>query len=535
MFDIMIIDDDCQVRERLKSIIDWQNLPIRLVCEAGDSETAEELYLIHRPKIIITDISIPIISGLDLAAKLQKEDPEIQFIVITGYNDFDFVRKSVDVGAVDLLSKPIFPDAINKSIEKAISFFQKKQSEKSSVEFLEHLIANNLPQMQEAFLANLICNPPDINADLYAQFEQLNIPCKTPFYAVIMLAVNSPQQNTFSPETMLLLLKDTLSANLLSAGFQIVSFVDSHTRLNCVVGSDSENPDNEIEEIVTRTHEEMLFMANMKIFAGIGSTVNSLSKLHESRSGALTALNYQCVLGDDSIMHIKNMERMDTIFHEQGSVFTYLIRMFRENNFQALSSALKNHVLILTQCNGEDSHEIQLFLFEYVQSITNEALRLGVMMERIEAYIPTMIQLMQKGNIQVQVDHTLQLTEQIMKSLSQRQTSESNHLIHMATDFIKQNITDENLCLESVSDHIGLSRIYFCKLFHQVEGISFSSYLKRERINKAKDLLSNTNLKVFEVSNAVGFSNAKYFSFAFKQTVGLTPGDFQKLPHNSSG
>lgn len=531
MFDIMIIDDDSQIRERLKSIIDW-NLPIRLVCEAADSETAEELYLIHRPKIIITDISIPIISGLDLAAKLQKEDPELQFIVITGFNDFDFVRKSVDVGAVDLLSKPIFPDAINNSIKKAISYFQKKQEEKSSVAFLQRLVSKNLPQMQETFLANLISNPPDPNANLQAQFQQLNIPCNGPYYAVIMLAMQSTSQSPVSPETMLLLLRDTLSANFIASGYQIVSYVDSHTRLNCVVGSDLERPDNDIEEIVTRTHEQMLFMADSKIFAGIGPTVSALNQLYESRSGALTALNYQCVLGDDSIMHFKNMERMDTIFHMQEGIYAYLLRMFRENNFQALSTALSNHVMILAQYNGENNQKIQHFLFEYVQTITNEALRLGLTMERIDAYIPTMIQLLQKDDLKTQVEHTLRLTEQVMKSLSQRHTSESNHLINMAKEFIAQNISDENLCLESVSDHIGLSRIYFCKLFHQVENISFSAYLKRERINKAKQLLTNTNMKIFEVSDAVGFSNAKYFSFAFKQAVGLTPGDFQKRPRD---
>lgn len=532
MFDIMIIDDDIQIRERLKSIIDWNGLPIHLVCEAADSETAEELYLIHRPKIIITDISIPIISGLDLAAKLQKEDPELQFIVITGFNDFDFVRKSVDVGAVDLLSKPIFPDAINNSIKKAVSYFQKKQEANSSVAFLQRLVSKNLPQIQETFLANLISNPPDPNANLQAQFRQLNIPCTGPYYAVVMLALQPSSQSDVSPETMLLLLRDTMSANFIAAGYQVVSYVDSHARLNCVVGSDREHPDNDIEEIVTRTHEHMLFLADSKLFAGIGPTVNALDQLYESRSGAMTALNYQCVLGDDSIMHFKNMERMDTIFHMQEGIYAYLLRMFRENNFQALSTALSNHVMIMAQYNGENHQKIQHFLFEYVQTITNEALRLGLTMERIDAYIPTMVQLLQKDDLNMQVEHALRLTEQIMKHLSQRHTNESNHLINMAKEFISQNLGDENLCLESVSDHVGLSRIYFCKLFHQVENISFSAYLKRERINKAKYLLQNTNMKIFEVSDAVGFSNAKYFSFAFKQTVGITPGDFQKLPRD---
>ena len=116
----------------------------------------------------------------------------------------------------------------------------------------------------------------------------------------------------------------------------------------------------------------------------------------------------------------------------------------------------------------------------------------------------------------------------MLKALNGRKNGESNHLMRLAKAYISEHLGDENLCLESVSEHIGLSRIYFCKLFHQMEGTSFSSYLKQERIEKAKNLLLTTNLKVFEISCAVGFSQAKYFGYVFKQAVGLTPVEFQR-------
>ena len=528
MFDIMIIDDDLQVRERLKSIIDWDSLPIRLVCEAADSDTAMELYLVHRPKIIITDISIPIISGLDLAALLQKEDPEIQFIVITGFNDFELVRRSVDVGAVDLLSKPIFPDVINQSLKKAVSHFRKLQEDKSSVSALKRLVEKNLPQMQETFMINLIQKPPEDLSRLDAQMKLLEIPCSGPYFAVIMMAVQVHPESETGHETQLMLLRDTLSSNIQEAGFQHFSFIDMHSRINCIVGSTNREPDNAIEEILTRTHEQMQFLVNAKVLIGIGPTVDSPAKLNESRSGAMTALNYQCILGSTSVMHFKNMEKMDTVFHTQETIHGYLLQMFRENNTHAISEAINNHVALIRAYGDESTQRITHFLFEYVQNITNEALRLGLTLDRIESYIPTVVQLIQNSNPLRSVNDVLLLTEHIMNCVFQRQTNESNHLISMAKEYINQNLDNEQLCLEAASDHVGLSRIYFCKLFHQVEGISFSNYLKQTRIEKAKHLLLSTNLKVFEISNAVGFSNAKYFSFAFKQATGLTPLEFQK-------
>ena len=138
MFDLMIIDDDVYVRERLKAMIKWDSLPVRLVCEAGDGETAKELYSIYHPKIVITDIMIPIISGLDLVAEIIKEDPELLVIVVTGYNDFEFAKRALALGAFNLLSKPVFEDAINENLQNAVAHLEKRRKEKSSYTALHY-------------------------------------------------------------------------------------------------------------------------------------------------------------------------------------------------------------------------------------------------------------------------------------------------------------------------------------------------------------------------------------------------------------
>ena len=218
---------------------------------------------------------------------------------------------------------------------------------------------------------------------------------------------------------------------------------------------------------------------------------------------------------------------MDTGFHTPEEVHNYLLKLFRENNLEGLTSAIENHVAVLSAYGNNHNRRIRNFLFEYVQNITSEALRLGLSVERFDKYLPTIMHLMQE-NCAKSLKEVLQLTEQILDCINGRKNGESHHLMKMAKRYISEHLGDEKLCLESVSDYIGLSRIYFCKLFHQMEGVSFNTYLKQERIALAKKLLLTTNMKVFEVSNAVGFSQAKYFSYVFKQSVGLTPAEFQK-------
>ena len=117
---------------------------------------------------------------------------------------------------------------------------------------------------------------------------------------------------------------------------------------------------------------------------------------------------------------------------------------------------------------------------------------------------------------------------QLFVLLYQQHTDNKNQLIQLAKKYIAENIGNPDLSLDTVSSYIGLSRVYFCELFHKEEGISFSTYLNNERISKACKILSSTSKKVSEVSTEVGYSNAKYFNYVFKRITGLTPLDYRK-------
>ncbi len=207
----------------------------------------------------------------------------------------------------------------------------------------------------------------------------------------------------------------------------------------------------------------------------------------------------------------------------------HLRERFRENDFLGITEAMKGYLAKLI-VSKKDPVDIERFLFAYLKNITNESLRIGVSLERFESYVPAVVCLMQSDSPACAVA-SLQLTEQIMKHISVHRSTESNHLLNMAKDYISTHLNDPSLNLEAVSGYVGLSRVYFCKLFHQMEGVSFNMYLKHQRIEKAKQLLLTTNMKVFEVSNAVGFSHAKYFGSVFKEAVGQTPVEYQKSVH----
>lgn len=208
-----------------------------------------------------------------------------------------------------------------------------------------------------------------------------------------------------------------------------------------------------------------------------------------------------------------------------------MLELFRENRSEELKNNIEAHVAGLLACGKNGQRLVQHFLFEYIQSITTECLAHGISIERFESYVPAVVLLMKADNKRC-LEEVYRLTDQVLRSASISETSESYLLIKKAKEYIREHLSDKDLCLETVSDHVCLSKSYFCKLFsQQLGGAGFNSYLNRQRIEKAKQLLSNTDLKIFEISDAVGFSHARYFNKVFKQIVGLTPSEFRHHTH----
>lgn len=526
MYGVMLIDDDQNVVERMKSIIDWPGLSLEFSCEAGDSETAIEQFLLCRPKIIVTDINIPIINGLELARELLKEDAELRFIVITGYNEFDMVRQSIDIKAVSLLGKPLTRAELNGSLEKAIRQLDELHQAKVSRAALQQLVKSNLPQMQELFLAGLLRKKPKNTALIPAKVAQLCLPLTGPRYIAVVMSVSTAADRMDNRDAVTLLLKSTILDGLSDIGCTAFAFTDAHYRLNCVVNAPDGLSDEQVEDALIKARSHMRYEQDAELFAGIGPTVRGLPDLYVSYSGAIMALNYQSVLGSETITHYKNLERFDTL-SEPNPLCGHLVKLFRAGDGEELKRAITGHTAYLTSYRQENERLVNNFFIEYVTAVINEALRMGVDRQNMAGCGDILLRLFQKNSAESSLHDVLELTSTLIDQVAAQRIDNTNHLILLAKRFILDHLNDPGLDLERVSNHIGLSRIYFCKLFRQAEGCNFSAYLKNERVNLAKKLLQTTNMKVFEVSAATGFSSPKYFTFVFKQAVGLAPLEFQ--------
>jgi len=380
-----------------------------------------------------------------------------------------------------------------------------------------------LVHLQEAFLADLVSKKPDAPELVEIKAKQLKLPLHGPVFVVGRIAFRNigVERNRWGAARYLL--RQLLYECADTLGMEVYAFPDLEGRLECVFSTEDASPNCRLEQLLTRLSDKIRAAYNMEIVAGIGSAVSTLEELYISDKSALTALQYQNLLNKDRVVHYIDLQSMGVLSH--APVYDHIRNLFRLRKVEELGEFIRTHSTRV----GDDQNYQPGFLFECIAIITGEALNAGFQMQQMENCANVMMKVFQSRDAQESTDAVVELTEQLIKKICAKNASNSGWLITVAKEYIQKNMSNDQLNLEQVSNHVGLSRIYFCKRFHQLEGISFSNYLKEVRIEKAKQLLSGTNMKVFEAGCAVGLSNPKYFSYVFKRATGQTPLEFQKL------
>lgn len=517
MADIMLIGSDGASRQKLHKRLLGLNADVRIICEAEDFSAAMEQYLLHYPQIVVADMSVDSSYGLELVTHLQKRDPQAQFLLLSE-RPLNLTGLDVDSNRVSVLPKNFSSEELSLAVFGAINRMQQDRFRQDHIMDQSGLSATNLSHLQEWFLSELELKKPEMPHTLAARARQLQLPLEGPYYISVSLRFEASLIIDTLWGAAHYLLRELLYDLVRSTELSVYAFLNNQGRISCVFSSRNEHPEDELEDLLMRLINISRTSYDVEVVAGVGPVVKGLEKLYQSRAGAVSAVKYQSMMLDSEVVHYRDLEKLGVL--SATPVYDHVRTLFRMRKQQELMQFMRAH------CS--DPKKTTSFLFDYITILTDEAIRAGVEDRQLEDCAVVMLRIFRAENLSSVMEAVESLTEQLLKQILARQTTNTNQLMSMAKEYILEHLDNDQLNLEQVSQYVGLSRIYFCKRFHQSEGISFSNYLKNIRIKRAKQLLEKKRMKISEVGSAVGFSNPKYFSFVFKQATGLTPLEYQK-------
>lgn len=513
---LLIADDEKLTREGLISSIDWTSLGITEIYQADDGIHGLELAKETHPDIVLSDIRMPRLDGIDMAAELKKLFPEINIIFMSGYSDKEYLKAAIKLKAISYVEKPIDPSEIREAVLEALK--NKKTQDANSDAKKEH------HDYASSSLARSLIHPNfGTKEEILHSFHKLSFSIheSTVFYT-LLFSFKKPLAE--SPTHLLSGFFTDFHTLLTDHGFSEIHGIKQEHYLIYHIFSDIVS--KHTLELLSSKAAFLLEALENDFFLSIGKGVQEVTKIYESYQAAVLQLQ-------------------TGFYHPYGSIFFPESVSLNLGNFSSVPLSVEDFKAYLSQKDPQINDRIEAmydtlqksknvlpnhikdFYYQLISAV-HEAyhlLQLPIPEERYEEVniFETVFHCGTLAEIHALLQHELSVFFQQAELFKEESTQ-----ITAIKSFIASHYQDDTLSIKDLSDHVFLSTSYICTLFKSETGQTLNQYITLYRIEKAKRLLADPRYKVADISSKVGYSDGNYFGKTFKKIVGLSPTEYQE-------
>jgi len=528
---VFLVEDEVVVREGIKNSIDWENNGLYFSGEASDGELAYPMIQKEKPDIVITDIRMPFMDGLQLARLVKKEMPWVKIVILSGYGEFEYAKEAIDIGITQYLLKPISKQELTKCLITIRDNIIAEQNEHAAYDKYKTEIKEYYAGDVRRLFYDIVSGTSP-QEDIIERGKKLNLELEAKAYNIILYMIKEGKDDTQDgnlPEGL-----ENELESLIDMHINVISF-------DCLLeGNALLIKGNSIDEVYKLQEEivngmKYIFSAYKDIayFGGIGKPVTELSELSLSFQEASRVYAYRYILDESNIFDYRDIAYGQ--MQDNGMDLDSILHLNKKKAEEFLRSGNKKDVHYFVEeylkCISNDSRSSLLFrqyivvdMYCIAASFVQE---LGFRKEDIAEPFSDKLQL----NMLLSFEQISRYIEEIFSYVIDLRdnisSSKFNDIINKAKAYINDNYTNEKLSLNQVANQVYLSPTYFSAIFSQKTGQTFIQYLTDLRMNKAKELLKCTDMKTSEIAYAVGYKDPHYFSYLFKKTQNCTPKQYR--------
>lgn len=520
MFKVILCDDNEIILEGLSRQIDWASLDLTLCGTASDGEEGLQLIETIRPDLLITDIRMPYIDGLELARKGKEQNPRLVTIIISGYDDFEYARTAMHLGITDYVLKPISIEEMMKALTTAAKSCRKLHQDQ---------------RMGQIQLFRQLLEPSTDTGALLKRCGHLQLDALA-CYCLMEAEVQNLNLNQLSEDAQysLELKFSCLLRQLESSQVFIIEKGSAQCRL-FLYGATKKAVTALRRQVVHQVRKQFPPEAksiNCDVTISSGNIQRGLDQAYLSLSQCLHARKYRFVKGVNATIFYEEVESYSRAWEQQGQRHNNpldidFLTPLKAQDKEALLKRLQTLKLYLQQQGGESFLYMTLKVGSLYTRLAKDLGEAGIDIgELFEDPIEEFKKVTAAGTLDAIIEN---LKESLFAICDYIKVNKSKYgkVIDEAIRYIHNHYHEPSFCIEDVAGAVSLSTSYFSTVFRSETGYTFTDYLIRVRMNKAKELMIHTNLKVYEISSRVGYDNAAYFSAAFKRYTGMSPSEYQ--------
>lgn len=531
MYKILIVDDEELVRNAIISKLNWKEIGFDVVEQAEDGEQAYELALKLKPDVILTDIRMPFMDGLELAEKLVVELPNSKIVILSGHDEFEYAQEAIKLGVLDYILKPIHSVKLTELLSNIVTTIKNEEIEEQKLVKLKSQLHQSLPLLKEKFFTALINNTFS-SKEISKNLEFFDISFSGDSYIICASEIDGISQLAMENDAEYMALTNFSILNIESEVVRNMGFAfNDTTNRQIMILSWKSSDDADIEILynlmdVIRVNIEKYL--NITITIGIGRPVSRLEDIHLSYKDALSALDCKITMGKNKIYNIKDFGYRDTDMYFPVERIHNLISAAKLESIETATAQINEFFDDICKRKNISIDNIRILIIELIFSMQK---------------IPTVIsgEHNKKNDLDFKIYENIgkcetvhdfkslviDFTTKVCNDISASRNSRNHAIIAKAKNYIDINYHLEELSLNNVAGIVSVSPGYLSILFRKETDETFIEYLTRMRLEKARELLKTTPLKAYEVAYKVGYSDPHYFSLIFKKYTGITPSDYK--------
>ena len=509
---LLIADDEKLTRDGLVSSINWEVLGIDEILQAEDGLSAYQIACVQKPDIILSDIRMPRLSGIDFAYKIKDALPDASLIFMSGYSDKDYFKAAIRLKAITYVEKPLDPAEIEDAVQEAVLLRQEKHQTRlnknlQSLEDGSHLaLLLTRPYQDNQNEIDLLCNKLDV-------FQTSSV--------ITTYIIKS--------SCMDIALKDAIQefSEFLSHFHLQSLYVHTHAIYHVFHIIGSATPSSTVLNSIEQ-HLQEFFLPFAPFYICRGETVQGVTKIYLSYSSAVITMQSSFFYPANTILHTD--AKQEHVLADTTPEHFDLFQDFRQALLANDTETVSQHLELLHQkysCNLKylpaQVKDIYYRLFAILDECRQQKKISSVSSQPEDSIIQNL------ENYFCFDDMHKTLCEKIDSYFfALTENAQEDATIYMIKEYIDKHYSEEQLSIKDISEHVFLSASYICTYFKSQTGQTLNQYITEYRMERAMQLLKDSRYQITDISAKVGYSNGNYFGKSFKKFTGVTPSQYRE-------
>ena len=525
MYKIIIVDDEEEIRRGVIRKINWNQYGFTVVGEAENGQEALELSEKLHPDVIMTDIKMPFMDGLELGEKIADIMPSTKIIIFSGSDDLEYAHQAIKLNVIEYVLKPINSIELIEVMQRLKERLDKEYIEKRNVEKLEKHYNESIPVIREQLLVGAL--EGRISSKQWKESEgKLGLDFINKYISIALINIDDIE-NTEDTGLVLISIKNIVDETLKNyCSFITFPYID---KIVVLISLEEKEDILKVIKGLNEICKIFKYVFNSTISIGIGKIYDDINNIKFSYRTAQSALGYRQILGNNKSIFIDDVEPDNSLqikFEDQEEIrFLNSIKLSKEEEI------IKEIDCIFKKI--EDSfvplEKYKIYLMEVVTSMIKLIQGYNLEINNVFGDEFNFFTYLDKFNsIEDIKDWFTKKSIEINSIIKRERVNSSKILVDKAKEYIRENYHDSEISVEKLCLNLHVSPTYFSTIFKKETDMSFVNYLTDVRLEKALKLLNTTDYKTYIIAEKVGYKEANYFSYVFKKKFGIAPSRYRK-------